>query len=83
MDNFIIIDSSNILDLFNVPTGNVKINSNVKEPNTPITDTQIYNTVISKAVTSAELIINSNPEPLVNEMPIKRGKLSVKKVDIN
>lgn len=83
MDNFIIIDSSNILDLFNVPTGNVKINSNVKEPNTPITDTQIYNTVISKAVTSAELIINSNPEPPVNEMSIKRGKLSVKKVDIN
>lgn len=58
-DNFIIVDNSNILDLFN---SNVKINSNVKEPNTPITDTQIYNTVISKAVTSAELIVNSNSE---------------------
>lgn len=72
-DNFIIIDNSNILDLFNISTGNVKINSNVKEPNTPITDSQIYNTVVSKAVTSSELIINSNPEPLVNEMPIKQG----------
>lgn len=66
-DNFVImVDSDNI---FNV-SGNMKINSNVKESNMPITDTQIYNTVISKAVTSAEPIVNLNPESPVNEMPI-------------
>lgn len=66
-DDFVImVDSDNIPNV----SGNMKINSNVKESNMPITDTQIYNTVISKAVTSAEPIVNLNPEPPVNEMPI-------------
>lgn len=66
-DDFVImVDSDNISNV----SGNMKINSNVKESNMPITDTQIYNTVISKAVTSAEPIVNLNPEPPVNEMPI-------------